>query len=95
MWEILVILELHGNNVGTTDHPAPPALLKTESWIALIICDHIYLSGIRDVVLTCGPDAGRKEVVCGNSVTEYEVEVSGTARGSKGRKTRGRYLDQT
>jgi hypothetical protein len=26
--------------------------LKTESWIALIICDHIYLSGIRDVVLT-------------------------------------------
>jgi hypothetical protein len=69
-----VILELHGNNVGTTDHElnraAPPAILKTESWIALIICDHIYLSGIRDVVLTCGPDAGRKEVVCGNSVME-------------------------
>jgi hypothetical protein len=46
----------HGNNVGTTDHKlnraVPPAILKTESWIALIICDHIYLSGICDVVLT-------------------------------------------
>ena len=55
MWGILVILELHGNNVGTTDHElnraAPPAILKTESWIALI-CDHIYMSGICDVVLT-------------------------------------------
>jgi hypothetical protein len=64
----------YGNNVATgheLNHAVPPAILKTESWIALI-CDHIYLSGICDVVLTwqrkflrpgsvCGPDAGRKK----------------------------------
>jgi hypothetical protein len=44
--------------------PSPPAILKTESWIALPICDHIDLSRICDVVLTMAEIISTACVVC-------------------------------